>query len=76
VSSVVVVDWTDAAQADDWGSYEPGGLHVISAGMFVDETDDVLTIARDYDPDNDIWRGLLCIPKCLIRTRVNIERQG
>jgi hypothetical protein len=66
----------DAADHDGWGVADPTGLHVLSAGLFVSETDDVLTIARDYDPDSDVYRGLLCIPKCLIRTRVNVAGQG
>jgi len=70
MSSVLVVEWTDAAEYEGWGVPD-AGLKVISAGLFVDETDDVLTLARDFDPDTETWRGILCIPKCLIRSRRN-----
>jgi len=65
------IEWDDACIQTEWHNRNDllERYPVLSAGFVVRETNELITIARDADPDEKQWRGLEHIPKAMIRKK-------
>ena len=67
------IRWFDASfQAEECTAEELNpGIVIESAGIIAAETDDSISLALDYHPDQGLWRRILHVPKPYI---INIKR--
>ena len=72
----IYIEWEDAC-------YEPGGLSVsdlgsltkcITFGIFVRETDKIISVALEYRPGDDEYVHICHIPKAWITKMEKMER--
>lgn len=76
--TLCVIRWQDACKRDgNFTKDEIGGekngyrfdrVELYTVGWLVHESEDTLTLATDYRPDEDHWRDLLHVPKGMIQS--------
>lgn len=74
IPDIVSVLWVDSSLQDgqvDHHNY-PKPEKITSVGYLIEETDEYVTIARDGMNSGD-FRGLLCVPRVAILSKVTIR---
>ena len=76
---MATVLWADACQVGGtaWTDARRKNYPVLSVGLIMNETEETLQLARDYDGDSVAeWRAVIAIPKSLILRRRNYRVAG
>lgn len=74
---ILLVVWKDACSEDAWTpelDIEPANSTIISVGMLIKETREVLTLGLNFDQTSENWSCIIHIPKSCISEKREISR--
>lgn len=69
----LLVVWKDACSEDSWtpeSDIEPANSTIISIGILVKETSEVLTLGLNFDQTSGNWSCIIHIPKSCISRKI------
>lgn len=69
------ITWRDASSEDPWVAAEnidSRSSEIFSVGIFIQENEDVITLALNHDTDSDSYSCIMHIPKSIVTQRIII----
>lgn len=81
LTTVVIVEWNDAASYDAWDDVSNHETHadvvpMVSIGFLLKETKDAIRIARSAHLDEEQLEGVFAIPKGMVTKMVKLPRKA
>jgi hypothetical protein len=66
-----LIEWLDACSYDEWedsSDIDLAPVLIISLGIVYDHTKEYITLALNYDRENELFSTLMCIPSGMIKS--------
>lgn len=69
---IIYIEWNDAVSADGWSDtseIEPELALIVTVGILIKETDDIITVGLNQDITNEKHSCIMHIPKPWIKSK-------
>lgn len=69
---IIYIEWNDAVSQDSWSDTKeivPELALIVSVGILIKETEDIVTVALNQDVTNEKHSCIMHIPKAWIKTK-------